>query len=113
MRASELATFVVTPGATTIVVQVSGEIDISNAALLAATLRDVIGDGRTGRPAPRVVLDLSELRFLDAQGLAALVEGQQLAEACGMSFALARPSHMVRKMLSITGLDETFLVAED
>jgi anti-sigma B factor antagonist len=84
-------------------IKVSGEIDISNVSDLTARLRDAIGtDGSGSNP---VIIDLTDLGFLDAHGISALVASQQLAGVHGKRVILANPSEMVRKLLRITETD--------
>lgn len=93
-----------------IVVHVSGEIDMSTAPSLSAELeRAVGGDGAT----PQVVVELGHVRFLDARGLAALVKGSQTARRAGRQLVLSNPSPMIRRLLAITGLETQLPVDEE
>jgi anti-sigma B factor antagonist len=95
--ADALATIAVSSRA----VRVVGEIDISNVAYLAQSLRDAIETGW----GPDIVVDLTELSFLDVQGLDALVASQHLARVSGKRLMLANPPGMVSRLLALTGLD--------
>jgi anti-sigma B factor antagonist len=75
----------------------TGELDASTAPGLAAELsRD---------PGPLVVLDLSELTFIDSSGLGAIHAARQRAMDDGGILVVCRPSPTVHRVLEITGLD--------
>jgi anti-anti-sigma factor len=52
-----------------------------------------------------VVLDLSELEFMDAGGLNALVSLHHWTRSHGVQLKLVNPSDLVREMLTCTGLN--------
>jgi anti-sigma B factor antagonist len=86
------------------VVTAGGEIDLytspglRNALAAAATL------------SPRIVIDLTEVAFLDSSGLGVLVRARSHARARHGSVVLVRPPSMVSKVLHATGLDELFTI---
>jgi anti-sigma B factor antagonist len=57
-----------------------------------------------------VIVDLTALGFVDAQGLSALVRMAGYAERAGRPFRLVSPSPSVVKIMRITGLDRRFLI---
>lgn len=83
-----------------LVVAVSGEVDLST----APTLRDHLLD-RVELGERRLVVDLSDVGFLDSTGLGVLVMAYRAATQAGggMVVACARPP--VRRVLKITRLD--------
>ena len=81
------------------VVTPDGELDLFSAAELTQALR------AHERSAPRLVLDLSRLRFLDSAGLALLIAQHRRAKAAGTQFAIANARGEVRRALAISGLD--------
>ncbi|WP_214404132.1 STAS domain-containing protein [Pseudonocardia lacus] len=83
----------------------SGELDISSIAQLWDALSALCGEGYR-----YVVLDLSELDFLDAAGLGVLVRADRLFREAGATLALTglRPSQ--QRLLEITGLDRALRV---
>ncbi|MFI6318867.1 STAS domain-containing protein [Nonomuraea sp. NPDC050556] len=81
----------------TTTVHLSGAID-------ALTLREKLL-GALRHSTSRLVLDLSEVTFCDASGLAVLVDIQRRARAQGVTLALWAPSACVSRLLRITGLD--------
>lgn len=87
------------------VLTVSGEID-------AAVADDLIAAGRSVLVAATVLrLDLSAVTFLDSSGLAALIGLRNACVESGADLTLVAPSRQVRRILEITGLAESFVVA--
>jgi len=88
------------------VVAVAGECDLYEASRLEAALAAVcIDDGR-------VLLDLSELRFLDSTALGALVKAKRRLEQSGCELVLLAPSREVMRTLSLTGVDSVFAIVD-
>jgi anti-anti-sigma factor len=85
------------------VVTAAGEVDLETAAQLGdhalEALRDV---------SPHLVLDLSGVTFMDSTGLKVLLSIQRRADLSGGTLALAGATRPVRKILALTGLDQTF-----
>ncbi len=81
------------------IVAVFGEIDMATAPELASAIESV-GDG-----AGRVVVDLSEVTFLDSSGLNALVHCQRALEARQIAFRVVSPAnHLIRRVFEIAQL---------
>jgi anti-anti-sigma factor len=74
-----------------------GELDASTVPGLA---EEMIGD-----PGPLVVLDLSQLTFIDSSGLGAIHAARQRVIDDGGILVVCRPSPAVHRVLEITGLD--------
>lgn len=89
------------------VVAVSGEVDLETASQLGDHALDALRE-----VSPHVVLDLSEVSFMDSTGLKVLLTISRRAELAGGSFVVAGPTRPVRKILSLTGLDQTFTVVD-
>jgi anti-sigma B factor antagonist len=84
------------------VVHLSGEIDIFTSEALR---RRLLGALRSSTS--MLVLDLSEVSFCDASGLAIMVGIQHRARARGIGFALTAPRPNMTRVLNITGLDRS------
>jgi anti-sigma B factor antagonist len=82
-----------------LVVDVVGELDISNAEVLRTALDDELAAG-----ALHVVVDLTGVAFMDSTGLGVLVRIRKLVHASQGSFALVCAEGPVRRLLTITGL---------
>ena len=91
----------------TAIVRVAGELDLESAPALAGTL------DRLERPCHRVVLDLSQLTFIDASGLRLAVTEHQRAACDGFEFVLAGAVGPVLKVFRLTGLDVLLPMAPD
>src|ERR1041384_4392870 len=76
------------------VLHLRGELDADTAGQLHATLAELLE-----RPVPRIVVDLTQLKFCDSVGLSAFITSKQVITARGgwMSFAGAKP-FLVRLM---------------
>jgi anti-anti-sigma factor len=85
-------------------VAVTGEVDAASADNLRSALFDVIEGGQ-----PKVVIDMSEVSFIDSSGLRVLIAGYKAAEAAGGGLSVAEPSEAVRRLLEITGQLERFV----
>jgi anti-anti-sigma factor len=77
-----------------------GEIDLANRDVLDAQLRELWEAGWR-----HVVLDLSEVPFLDSSGLHVLATHHRRAVGAALRFSLADCSPEVRRVLSLTGMD--------
>ncbi|KQX74320.1 MULTISPECIES: STAS domain-containing protein [Aeromicrobium] len=84
------------------VVELSGDIDVETARTLRAHIVD-----RFDESPVRLVVDLSDVAFMDSSGLGALVSGWQLTRDSGR-FRIAGANPVVRRVLSITGLEDVF-----
>lgn len=59
-----------------------------------------------------VVLELDRVTFLDSSGVQGILVAQQAARARGGDVILRRPSHVVSRVLEITGLRQAFVIEE-
>ena len=62
---------------------------------------------------PLLVLDLSELEFIDSTGLEVMLRAARRASDSGRRLVVARPSHYVRRLLEMTAIDQSLDVVED
>lgn len=91
------------PLAGVVVLDVAGDVDLNTAPRLWALVRRQIA------ARPRViVLDLHQVRFLGASGVAVLMTAQELAPRLGVVLRLARPSRPVARPLAMLRLDGGF-----
>jgi anti-sigma B factor antagonist len=88
------------------VVKLGGELDLYNAPQMRQALTDACADS----PA-RVVVDLSEVDFMDSTALGVLIEARSLL-GNRRAFLLAAPGLETRRALEISGLDRHFTVHE-
>jgi anti-sigma B factor antagonist len=98
---TELATFEFEPKERATVARIRGEVDMSNAELLADELSSRVGE------APWLVLDLSECDYLDSAGLSVIARIHARCRARGAQLRIVVPSSAatVDRVLAITGMD--------
>lgn len=87
------------------VLAIRGEIDVSTAPELRDRLLAVAQDG-----GQTVIVDLSEVTFLDSTALGVLVSGLKRFRAEGGDLRLVVTGRSVAKVLEITGLVEVFSI---
>jgi anti-sigma B factor antagonist len=87
------------------VLELRGELDLSGLEGFCGHLRTACrthGD--------RIILDLSELTFIDSSGLSVLVEYDASTRDSGGVLALVAPRPPIRKILSTTGLNRRLII---
>ena len=91
----------------TLVVAIVGEIDMANAPEVSKAINSGNGDAK------RVVVDLSEVTFLDSSALNAFVQSQQELARLDVAFRIVSPvDHAVRNVFEITRLTEPLSVVD-
>ena len=81
----------------TSVVSLSGELDLTNMERVRSVIGDILAGG-----AERLVVEASELEFMDSSGIALLASvAGKVAE-----IELRDPSPIVRRLVDLTGLTE-------
>jgi anti-sigma B factor antagonist len=105
---SELAVEVTVADQSTIV-SVRGDVDVATAPMVRGALTEVEAR-RKDVGTPRVVLDLSEVTFMDASGLGVLVGAARSARRTGHTLMLRDPSPRVVRLLEMTRLLDVFEV---
>ncbi|MDH2412851.1 STAS domain-containing protein [Nocardioides sp. CER19] len=81
------------------VVRLTGELDVSTTGGVRTVLDDLLIDG-----APRLVVDLTALDFMDSAGLGLLVRTHRQARTFRGAFAVVCHEGIVTHLLSMTGL---------
>lgn len=91
-----------------VVVVARGEIDVLTAELLHEVLNSQEAQ------APRVVLDLRGVGFMDSSGLSVVVEHHRKAKSSGNGFAVAvGEASRTRRLLVLSGLAETLELVDE
>jgi anti-sigma B factor antagonist len=88
-----------------LVVAVHGDVDVHSAPHLRDRLIAAIDAGATA-----VVVDLTDVAFIDSTGLGALVAARNHAEERQASLRLVCSSERLLKLFRITGLHEVFAI---
>ena len=97
-----LLSFETTVTGDTAVVALTGELDVSGAALLESELDRVAADHAPAK----VVLDLSGLEFMDSTGLRLVVLTDARAREAGRRFVLVKGVPDVQRVFTITRMEE-------
>ena len=87
------------------VVGVEGELDLFSAPQLREAISECLRRG-----ANQVLVDLSDVRFVDSTALGVLIGGLKRVRDRGGDMALLGPQRTVRRVLGITGLDKIFAI---
>ena len=90
------------------VVKPDGEIDLSR----APSFRTVIAEVFSEKPS-KVVIDLSEVPYMDSSGVATLVEAMQLANRAGAVLVLVGLQDRVQSIFEIARLDTVFKIVNE
>lgn len=87
------------------VLHLGGELDADTAIKLQSTLA-----GLLERPVPRIVVDLSDLKFCDSVGLSAFITSKHVITERGgwMTFAGANP--FLTQLMATVGLSRYFAI---
>jgi anti-sigma B factor antagonist len=85
------------------VLAVRGEVDVYSASALKDSLSDLLAT-----EAKAVVVDLTEVGFLDSTGLGALVAARTTASESGSRLPVVCDRERILKLFRITGLDGVF-----
>ncbi|QWZ10076.1 STAS domain-containing protein [Nocardioides panacis] len=81
----------------------AGEVDVYTVGGLRDALSECLAAGDL-----RIVVDLTDVTFMDSSGLGVLVGGLKKVNSVGGSLRLVGPSSMLRRMLKTTGLTRVF-----
>jgi anti-sigma B factor antagonist len=86
-------------------VTLTGEVDIYTAPRLKETMVGLLDGG-----VRRLVVDLSDVTFIDSTALGVLIGGVRRANEVGGTIALVVATRPVQRILTVTGLDQVFTV---
>lgn len=84
------------------VIAFTGEVDLESSPAAREILLKCLES--TGK----VIVDLSEVSYIDSSGVASLVEALQAAKKNGSQFSLAAASEPTRRVLELARLDKVF-----
>ena len=88
---------------------VSGDIDLANSPEMRKTLLTEMRERKT----PRVIVNLTHVRYIDSSGVASLVEGLKTSRDLGLRFILFGLSPGAREVLQLSRLLKIFEIHED
>jgi anti-anti-sigma factor len=108
LRCSHLAGTTRSGQTAMVLLEVHGDLDKA----LVARMRETLFSAAASSP-ERIVIDMAAVSFVDAVGLRTLIAARRRCAAAGTGFALRRPSRAVRRLLSVTHLDNVFDVEQE
>ncbi|GAB3483785.1 STAS domain-containing protein [Nocardiopsis coralliicola] len=83
------------------VLALSGEIDMATEQRFHREVREAVET----RPHGRVVLDCTQLSFIDSSGLRVLIQAHKLAKEHYTAVLIAAPNDRVAQLLRVTAID--------
>jgi anti-sigma B factor antagonist len=89
---------------TTAVVAFAGEVDLEHSPAARRVLLECVEAGRD------VVVDMSEVAYIDSSGIASLVEALQTARRKRTRFSLAAVSPAAMRVFQLARLDRVFTI---
>jgi len=95
-------TYKITQHAGYSVVHLKGDVDLSTSPIARKLILECIEAKHS------VLVDLSEVAYIDSSGVASLVEGYQLAKTNGVEFGLVNVSQAALDVLQLARLDTVF-----
>jgi anti-sigma B factor antagonist len=84
------------------IVRATGRITLTTSATLESTLRDLIAEGK------RILLDLTNVDYIDSAGLGALVSVYMHARRKKCDLKMANPKQRIRDLFNRSGLASVF-----
>jgi anti-sigma B factor antagonist len=84
------------------IVAFTGEVDLESSPAAREVLLKCL------ESTSKVIVDLSEVTYIDSSGVASLVEALQAAKKNGSQFSLAATSEPTRRVLELARLDKVF-----
>lgn len=89
-----------------IIVSLIGEVDLHYSPEARKCILDSLDNES------HVLVDLSQVKYIDSSGIASLVEGFQLARSKNLQFGLVGVSHAARQVLQLARLDKVFQIKD-
>ena len=84
----------------TVTVGVAGEIDLAAGAAVEAAIMAALAD----QDVDTVVVDLTEVTFLDSSGISVLLKARRAADDRAVTYRAVGADGIVRKVLELTGV---------
>ena len=89
-----------------LLIRAVGEVDLSTADALRRELEAARVEADT------VLLDLSDVTFIDSTGLHLLLEASHSSAVTDWSFFVVRPSEQVRRLIELSGTADLFTLVD-
>ncbi|MGK2853592.1 MAG: STAS domain-containing protein [Microbacteriaceae bacterium] len=95
-------------GGNVAVVHLAGRLNMVSAPKLRDAVVKAVADGHA-----RLVIDLSDVEFIDSSGLGALVSGLKTTRQAGGDLRIAAPNEQVRLVLQLTNVERVLTTYDD
>ena len=90
------------------ILALDGEVDLHRAPEIRAALAPLVA-----QKVPRLLIDLTKVRYIDSSGLAVFIETLQRVMAYGGAFGIFGLSESVRAIFHVACLDQVFRIFPD
>lgn len=90
------------------VIAISGDVDLASSPKLREHLKS-----KTSEKCSKLLLDFSDVSYIDSSGLATLIEYFQAAQSFGGKLAISNLSPRVRNVFEIVRLEQIFSLHPD
>ncbi|PCJ46428.1 MAG: anti-anti-sigma factor [Gammaproteobacteria bacterium] len=84
----------------------TGEVDLSNSSEVRTCLLDILNNGHS------VVVNFSDLDYIDSSGIATLVEGLNIAKKSNLELLIVAANGAPKQVLELTRLDQVFTLID-
>ena len=88
------------------VIALSGEVDLSNSSTVRRSIKDELNNNKS------IIVDFSDLKYIDSSGVATLVEGLNQANTKGLKFYIAEANGAPLQVLELTRLNRVFAIVD-
>ncbi len=85
------------------VVRLPRRVMMADAPSIRNEIRTMVESGRRN-----IILDLSDVAFIDSSGLSVLISAREATRAVGGDVLLLKPTSIVRSLIELTRLQEVF-----
>ena len=90
------------------VLNISGEVDMFSSPQARAAIMEMVK-----KRVPKIIVELSEVSYMDSSGVATLIEGLQLCHKYNGNLVVANLRDNVREVFELTRLDKIFQIFPD
>ncbi|PKM54235.1 MAG: anti-sigma factor antagonist [Firmicutes bacterium HGW-Firmicutes-3] len=92
----------------TSMIRIVGEIDIYSIEKFRETIEEKIKT-----QAPEIILDCSELSYMDSTGMGVLIELRNKTKEMGQKIIMINPRPNIKKLMALTGVDKIIEIVDN
>ena len=89
-----------------IVLHLTGEVDLSNSSIVRSALLKILKDSKS------VIVDFTNLEYIDSSGMATLVEALNIAKSSKLSLIIVGTNGAPKQVLELTRLNQVFTIID-